>query len=249
MNKQPYEKRKRLQKNMCRKQSGYILPMTLLLLSCVLLWGSGLLYMMTNQYSTSDGLVKQEQSRLLAKSGWNLALHQLDTSGSMEDICLEKNSGSVQVTMEPAGSSLVQIVSSADAGDYLRTVEGTVRVLEIPWAETADWVLTEQMDSLEEASIYCSAEHQMLLKESVAVPLAIQGIDNEPVAVTVSEPVSCSVLYIHGDLYVEAALEAEAVYVSGNIYGIEQIASSYITEQCIGETDYRVQVTERIING
>jgi len=74
-------------------QSGFILPVTLFLLSCVLLWGSVLLQTLTSQYEADNGVVYSEQSRLLAYSGWNLALQQLDTDGSLEPLQIENGAG------------------------------------------------------------------------------------------------------------------------------------------------------------
>ena len=83
-----------------RSRGGYILPMTLLVLACTLLWGSALLLTVSDQYAASDDMVKHEQSRLLAGSGWNLALNQLEENGSMEAIQLETSAGNAAVEFQ-----------------------------------------------------------------------------------------------------------------------------------------------------
>lgn len=229
-------------------QSGFILPVTLFLLSCVLLWGSVLLQTLTSQYEADNGIVYTEQSRLLAYSGWNLALQQLDTDGSLEPLQIEKRSGFAEVTMEQReASNEIAVSSVSNAGGYLRTVEGSVRLLCLPWDNMAEWQLTGTLNDIEEPSVYCTGESQMILNQSVNVPLAIQNSFNQPVNVSVTEPVYCDVLYISGNLNVEAPLEAEAVYVSGQINGAEQIISDCIAENYTGTMDYRVQVIARSV--
>ncbi len=230
-----------------RSQGGYILPITLLVLSCTLLWGSALLLTLSDQYAASNDIVKQEQSRLLAYSGWNLAIQQLDEAGTIADLQIQKDAGYAEVAFEQEEPNLIHIHSSANAGGYLKEVQGTIRLLKLPWDEITDWVLTEDWKSISEPSVYCSTDTNIVLDQSIQQPLAISSLDNVPVSVAVPTELQCTILYVQGDLEVEAPLQAEAVYVSGQIRGGEQINSNVIVQQYCTEPDYRVLVAERIV--
>ncbi len=120
-----------------RGQRGYILPVTLLILSCTLLWGSTLLLTLSDQYAASNDLVKQEQSRLLARSGWNLAVHQLHETGITEDMHIQKEAGQMDVVLQPhEDDSLIDIQVSAEADGCLKKITGTVQLLEYAETET-----------------------------------------------------------------------------------------------------------------
>lgn len=82
------------------EQKGYVLLWVLFLLSVTMLWGSLLLLNTSDQYEVSNGRVREEQSQLLARSGWNLALQQLETTGGLEPVVLETRLGSVQATVK-----------------------------------------------------------------------------------------------------------------------------------------------------
>ena len=232
-----------------RSQGGYILPMTVLLLASALLWGSTLFLTLSDQYAASDAMVKQEQSRLLAKSGWNLALKQLDENGSLGAIQLEKTSGCADIVFEMEEENLVHIVSSAESDEYPSVVEGTVYLLQLPWVETAEWIMTESLQSLKQPGIYCSREDQMVLNTSVTQPLALTSTKNSDFTVSICEPIRCTELYVHGDLIMEedAFLEVDAVYVSGQITGNDRISGSVVQEAYTSGLDYHVQVVERLM--
>ena len=232
-----------------RSQGGYILPMTVLLLASALLWGSTLFLTLSDQYAASDAMVKQEQSRLLAKSGWNLALKQLDENGSLGAIQLEKTSGCADIVFKMEEENLVHIVSSAESDEYPSVVEGTVYLLQLPWVETAEWIMTESLQSLKQPGIYCSREDQMVLNTSVTQPLALTSTKNSDFTVSICEPIRCTELYVHGDLIMEedAFLEADAVYVSGQITGNDRISGSVVQEAYTSGLDYHVQVVERLM--
>lgn len=230
-----------------KNQNGYILPITLLVLSSTLLWGSVLLLTLSDQYAASNGTVRQEQSRLLAYSGWNLALYQLETSGSTEPVLLEKTAGTAEVQMQYADGNLITVRSEAEADGYRNCVQGTVRLLQLPWDGLSGWPLTDTMQDLQEASVFISDNEQVTLADSLCQPVAISSQDNQPVTVHVADTISCSTLYVHGDLVVEAPLQAEAVFVSGQIDGLEQISSETVLQQYITAPDYRLQVVERIV--
>ena len=232
-----------------RSQGGYILPMTVLLLASALLWGSTLFLTLSDQYAASDAMVKQEQSRLLAKSGWNLALKQLDENGSLGAIQLEKTSGCADIVFKMEEENLVHIVSSAESDEYPSVVEGTVYLLQLPWVETAEWMMTESLQSLKQPGIYCSREDQMVLNTSVTQSLALTSPKNSDFTVSSREPIRCTELYVHGDLIMEedAFLEADAVYVSGQITGNDRISGSVVQEAYTSGLDYHVQVVERLM--
>ena len=232
-----------------RSQGGYILPMTVLLLASALLWGSTLFLTLSDQYAASDAMVKQEQSRLLAKSGWNLALKQLDENGSLGAIQLEKTSGCADIVFKMEEENLVHIVSSAESDEYPSVVEGTVYLLQLPWVETAEWIMTESLQSLKQPGIYCSREDRMVLNTSVTQSLALTSTKNSDFTVSIREPIRCTELYVHGDLIMEedAFLEADAVYVSGQITGNNRISGSVVQEAYTSGLDYHVQVVERLM--
>lgn len=223
--------------------------MTVLLLASALLWGSTLFLTLSDQYAASDAMVKQEQSRLLAKSGWNLALKQLDENGSLGAIQLEKTSGCADIVFRMEEENLVHIVSSAESDEYPSVVEGTVYLLQLPWVETAEWMTTESLQSLKQPGIYCSREDQMVLNTSVTQPLALTSTKNSDFTVSICEPIRCTELYVHGDLIMEedAFLEVDAVYVSGQITGNDRISGSVVQEAYTSGLDYHVQVVERLM--
>ena len=230
-----------------KKQNGYILPMTLLVLVCTMLWSNIMLLSLSDQYAASSDMVRREQSRLLAQSGWNLALQQLETDGSTADIMVDNAAGTVQVQMDVIDSNLIQIQAQAEAGGYPDSVEGSVRLLAVPWQEISQWPIVDSLDSLQEASFFCSETQAIALSQSMQQPLAIGSLTNQPVHVTVTEPISCAVLYVDGDLTVEASLEAEVVYTSGQIIGLDQIACAQVFQQYTTESDYRLQVINRVL--
>ena len=96
-----------------RSKRGSVLPMTLLLLACILLWGSVLLLTLSDGYAASNELVAREQSRLLACSGWNMALQQLEITGQRTALQLEEPAGSLQVSLQDGTENLIVIKAEA----------------------------------------------------------------------------------------------------------------------------------------
>ena len=227
-----------------KNQKGYILPMMLLFLACTMLWGSLLLLSLSDGYAASNEMVRQEQSRLLAWSGWNLALQQLETSGNLEEIYIQYDAGSAQVQLQETEEHQISIQSIAYAGDVEKKVSGSVQLLELPWSQIADWEIADSIQTIQQPSIVLAKEATYALESSCNFPLAISAV-NAPVQVTVHQPVTMDICYIHGDLIVEAPMVADAVYVSGHIIGVEQIESEQIMEESQGEMGYRALVTER----
>lgn len=228
-----------------KQQDGSILPVTLLVLASVLLWGSIQLLSLSDQYAASSDLIRQEQSRLLAQSGWNLALQQLETEGSVESILLEPKAGTVQVEMTTLESNRIQIRSDAESGGYSNHIQGIVRILTVPWLETRQWQVAENGETLSMESWLYTEEDTIVLPNLVQQSLAIGAQCGQPIQVIVREPVSCKKLYVDGDLRVEAALKAESICVSGSIVGAEQIACERIREGYTEEPGYRLLLEER----
>lgn len=228
-----------------RSKRGAVLPLTLFLLACTLLWGSVLVLTLSDAYAASNGLVAQEQSRLLAYSGWNLALQQLDTNGGKEPLQLEQPAGTVQVSLQDGEQGLVHIQAEAVSQGWRNRVTGAVRVWTLPWQEVDAWPVVANLEGLQEASLLLTGDTTYQLNTNCQVPLAVSQKAGLPLTVQVTEPLTAEILYIHGDLLVEAPLEAEAVYVSGQIHGAEQINSAQVAEQYVTAPSYRIQVIER----
>lgn len=112
------------------EQRGYVLASVLLLLSCTLVWGSLLLLSMSDQYAASDDLVRQEQSRLLTRSGWNLALAQLEQTGSLDTVQMDFAAGTTQAVMEQKESGLIQLKVESTAAGYSTGAQGVIQLVE-----------------------------------------------------------------------------------------------------------------------
>ena len=231
--------------NRLYSKRGAVLPMTLLLLACTLLWGRVLLLTLSDEYAASNELVAREQSRLLASSGWNMALQQLETNGQQTALQLEEPAGSLQVSLQNSTQNLIEIQAEAVSQGYRGVVTGTVRLFMLPWQELAIWPIVMTLQDLQEASLFLTDETVYTLSHNCGYPLAVGQKDGLPLTVRVTEPVTVDGLYIHGNLLVEAPLQAEAVYVSGQISGAEQIVSEQIVEQSATVPSYRIQVVER----
>lgn len=231
--------------NRLYSQRGAVLPMALLLLACTLLWGSVLLLTLSDGYAASNELVAREQSRLLAYSGWNMALQQLETNGQQTALVLEESAGSVQVSLQGLPQNLIEIQAEAVSQGYRATVTGTVRLLTLPWQEIDAWPIVMTLQESQAASLFITDEIVYELCQDCRYPLAICQKAGLPLTVQATEPITAEVLYIHGDLQVEAPLQAEAIYVSGQISGAEQISSGLVEEQSATVPSYRMQVVER----
>lgn len=118
------------------EQRGYVLASVLLLLSCTLVWGSLLLLSLSDQYAASDDLVRQEQSRLLTRSSWNLALAQLEQDGSLDAVQMELPTGTAQAVMECGESGLIQLQVEGTAAGFHTEAQGVVQLVECPPEET-----------------------------------------------------------------------------------------------------------------
>jgi hypothetical protein len=219
--------------------------MTLLLLACTLLWGSLLLLTLSDAYAASNEFVEREQSRLLAYSGWNLALQQLETTGDITAVQLEQPAGTAQVSLQAAASGLITVQAEGVAKAYHSQVQGKVRLLTFPWQEIDDWTLVENLQDLQEPSLFLSSTAAYTLATNCDQPLAIGYAENGAFTVTIAEPLTLDVLYVHGDLELTAPVTAAAVYVSGQMSGAEQLDCAEVHVQSATTPSYRVRVVER----
>lgn len=121
--------------NKIKNQQGYLLAGVLLLLSCTLVWGSLFLLSLSDQYAGSDRLIAREQSQLLTRSGWNLALQQLETEGSLDALRLEQPTGTAQAVLERTSSGLIQLRVEGVAGGCHTEAQGLLQLVECPVAE------------------------------------------------------------------------------------------------------------------
>ena len=135
--------------NRLYSKRGAVLPMTLLLLTCTLLWGSVLLLTLSDEYAASNELIAREQSRLLAYSGWNMALQQLETNGQQTALQLEEPAGNLQVSLQNSTQNLIEIQAEAVSQGYRGVVTGTVRLFMLPWQELATWPIVMTLQDLQ----------------------------------------------------------------------------------------------------
>lgn len=113
-----------------RHTAGYVLPLTVFLLLCTILWGSILMLTLSDTHASGVRQVAQVQSRLLARSGWNLALAHVQNGDGAQNFTLSRGDGTISVTMQetPAG---IGIRSTGNVNGQLRTVSGTVVLQEV----------------------------------------------------------------------------------------------------------------------
>ena len=229
-----------------KEQQGHILPIMLFLLSCTMLWSSLFLLALSDQQAASNTCIRQEQSRLLAYSGWNLALQQLENSGGLEPILLENPAGQLQVQLEQLSSGLVAVQSEAISGESRNLVQGTVRLFSLPWNEIDTWPMVTEWPQMDNA-LLLTDQQQIQLDYTAEQSLAISQMDGLPLLVCVEQPVTLKKLYVHGDLEVNSPLKADEIYVSGQISGLEQIACPQTEAHYATEPGYRIQVETRAL--
>lgn len=228
-------------------QGGFILLFTLFLLSCTMLWGSLVILGLSDQYDASNDVIGEEQSRLLAYSGWNLALAQLETEGNLVPIVQEESAGTLQVALAEDDSGIVSIVAKGVAGDNKNNVNGKVRLQASVWPEVLEWPVVQNLQEIQEPSRILINKKQYQLTENCTQPIAIGAINREPVHVEITKPLSMEALYIDGDLYVYAPLQVVTLCVSGQITGLENIDCEQIVSANEPSLHYRVEVLERNI--
>lgn len=227
-----------------RNRSGYVLPLTVFLLLCTLLWGSVLMLTLSDTHAAGTRQVAQVQSRLLARSGWNLALQQLQTGTVPGSFTLQRGDGTIAVTMKDSASG-VQVQATGSVRQQERVVSGTVQRRQIPWREVCSWAVVQNPDERDEAAICFCREATYELHNTAEYPLALAGEGALSVAVT--EPVRLQALYIDGDLNLQAPLDVETLCVTGTVSGEEYLTCGECMDGFGTEPGYVLQVRNRNI--
>lgn len=150
-----------------KEQRGYVLASVLLLLSCTFVWSSLLLLSLSDQYAASNDLVQQEQSRLLTRSGWNLALAQLEQNGSLDSVQMELPTGTTKATMECDESGLVHLQVESIAAGYHTAAQGVIQLEECLPEESETEPTVEDNGKIEEPTE--SVEQEKVLGYRVQV--------------------------------------------------------------------------------
>ncbi len=227
------------------RQEGYLLPVVLFFLFSTLLWGAMFLLALSDRYAMEHETVFREQSRLLAYSGWNMALQQMKTSGSLADVLLDTAAGTARAELEEQAPGRVAVAVQSQAGNCRHALEGTVRLLELPWEEVCAWQITEQPSDLLQPGLLLVSGTAYTLSDAPAQPLAISSDTGEPVAVRIDAPLVLDALYVHGDLLLEAPVQADVIYVSGALSGEEWLDNPDCVQIYAGRAGFRLDVLER----
>lgn len=224
-----------------------MLIFVLFFLCCTLLCGSVLALNLSQQFQSGSEAVQEEQSCLLARSGWNLALEQMQLSGSTDMIQFTTDSGTVSVEFTESANAIAawEIEATGTAGEYNRTVSGIVQCIAFPFAHTADWPVLESIHEQTEASILLVADSVYTLQSDCTYPLGIASDDDIPIVVEVTEEMDANALYIHGDLHVSGLLTADCIYITGEIDGMDFIQCDDIYIGADLDTLYQIRVLER----
>ena len=203
---------------------------------------------LSHQIQASNESVEKVQSRLLANSGWNLALEQMQLYGATDDIVRIQEYGSLSAQIHESESitSAWEIVSVGSAGAYERTASGIVQCFALPFAQTTDWPVLDSIASQAHEGILIVDESEYYLNVDCAYPLGITSANRIPLLVEVTDEIIAHQLYIYGDLHVSGTLTADELYVSGEIYGTEQIKCDNIYSGCANDIPYQMRVLERI---
>lgn len=227
------------------RQDGFVLLITLFLLSCTMLWGSLLLLALSDQYDASNDVLKQEQSRLLAYSGWNLALQQLETNGELLSVMQEQSTGTIEVSLQEYRPGIVSVEAKGTAGGYKQIVDGEVQLQASVWSQVLDWPVMQNEQEMQAPGRILSAQRQYQLAENCMQPIAIGALNREPVEVEITKPISVMDLYVDGDLVVHAPFKATTLYISGQITGLEYIDCQEIISAETSPLYYHIDVLER----
>lgn len=213
----------------------------------MLLCGSVLAFNLSDQFAASNEAVQKEQSRLLAYSGWNLALEQLQLYGQTD--CVERavDSGTVSVSFCESSTALSawEIVSTGEAGVYHKTVSGIVQCFLFPFAETADWPVAASLQELTSAGILLVEDSEYRLDADCSYPIGIAAASGRSIAVSVQDEITVDVLYVSGDLFVSEPLHAEKLYVTGEIYEEDLIDCAHICSGWEEPIPYQIRVLQR----
>lgn len=203
---------------------------------------------LSEQFAASNGAIQKEQSRLLAKSGWNFALEALQLNGMTDTIQRTVSNGELSVTVAEHHAELAtwDIVALGKAGEYHRTVSGCIQCFPFPFSATESWNVVQGLGSVATASIVLLDCDSYQL-QSWAYPLGITSVQCEPVVIEVLEEVTVPELYIYGDLYVYDTLMADRIYVTGAIHGEEFIQCENLYSGYTDTFPYQIRVLERTV--
>lgn len=182
----------------------------------------------SDAYAASGEMIARTQSRWLAYSGWNLALEQLETDGSLTPIVRQTAGGqlTVQFTEDVDGKIAIQAKGLADGYPY--AVQGQVQLKPYLWPESDSWPTVTDFADLQGPGKLLVTEATYSLAGNLVHPLLLQR-ECGTLLVQVTEPLTAATLYIDGDLQVEAPLQAERLLVRGTIYGSAWITCPQIT--------------------
>ena len=232
-----------------QQQNGYVLVFVLFFLCSMLLCGSVLAMNLSEQFAASNEAVQKAQSRLLANSGWNLAIEQLQLYGKPDEIQSTQISGDIAVEIEPSDTAPAawNINAEGVSGMYHRNATGIVQCFLFPFTNTGNWSILETLDEAYEAGILLANGSNYLLSTDFHYPLGIASEDGMPVTVTVEDAITVSELYISGDLLVNGELKADSVYVTGTVTGREKIQCNELISNYQADIPYQVRVLERNI--
>ena len=224
-----------------------MLLFVLFFLCCMLLCSSVLVLNLSNQFQASSEMVQKEQSRLLAYSGWNLALEQLQLYGTAESIQRTPSGGELVVEFQKSSiaPSAWEIVSTGTSGVYSRNTSGIVQCFYLPFAHTETWPVVETLQGQTDAGIILPEEEIYYLQSDCMYGLGIASVNQMPITVAVTEEIQADALYIHGDLHVSGTLTANCIYVSGEISGAEDIQCDAVYQGCAADMLYQIRVLER----
>ena len=211
--------------------------------------GSVLIADLTDQYAASNEAVQREQSRLLAYSGWNVALAELQQSGGGSPLQEETSAGMFTVDMEQHGTkpAVWEVQAIGASGIYKRMVSGLVQCISFPFSGTETWNVREPGDVSLGASILLLEDTTYCLQESYGAPLGITSAQQLPVTVEVADDITVDTLCIFGDLYVSGSLTASALYVTGDIAGTGQIDCGAQYSGYESGPLYQIRVLERTV--
>lgn len=227
-----------------------MLVFALFFLCCTLLCGSVLAVNLSEQFAASNEAVQKEQSRLLARSGWNMALEQLQLYGVPENIQSAQSSGDIAVSIEQSDKAPAawSIDAEGTSGVYHRNASGVVQCFPFPFADMQDWAVIALSDVQTKTGILLLEDEIYQLSADCNHPLGITSIHQQPVTVKVEDSVNITELYIYGDLLVSGALSADAIYVTGTIIGSDFIQCNELVSGYAGAIPYQIRVLERSIS-
>lgn len=234
-----------------KQQDGYLLLFSLFFLACALLCTSILALCLSDGLAASRQTVQKEQSRQLAYSGWNLAIAQLEQFGTADALHHTPPYGAMEITMTESSAypAAWEITALGRVGNVHRCASGTVQCIAFPFADTHTWEIVSDAFSADTPAILLSQSAQYHLAESHGDALGITALDGSPLCVTVTDAITTEALYIYGDLVVaeDAALIADAIYVSGSILGAEQIQCMQMYSDYTDAPTYQTRVLERSV--